>query len=113
MILVNLVYTVVTLANSGTNDIITLIMNNVFTASRGYGFASAMAWMYTIIISIILIGIFLFFIEREDARVRANRKRNRKEQKSLRKARKTIAKNDAKMERRAKKANQKKHHATI
>lgn len=113
MILVNLVYTVVTLANSGTNDIITLIMNNVFTASRGYGFASAMAWMYTIIISIILIGIFLFFIEREDARVRANRKRNRKEQKSLRKARKTIAKNDAKMARRAKKANQKKHQATI
>ena len=63
MILVNLIYTVVTLANSSSNDVITLIMDNVFNASRGYGFATAMAWMYAIIISLILIIIFLCFIE--------------------------------------------------
>ena len=109
MILVNLVYTVVTLANSGTNDVITLIMDNVFNASRGYGFATAMAWMYTIIISGILVIIFLCFIEREDKRVRQIRKRNKKEQKALRKARATIARNDAKMERRSKRAAKKQH----
>ena len=109
MILVNLVYTVVTLANSGTNDVITLIMENVFNASRGYGFATAMAWMYTIIISVILVIIFLCFIEREDKRVRQIRKRNKKEQKALRKARATIARNDAKMERRSKRAAKKQH----
>ena len=109
MILVNLVYTVVTLANSGTNDVITLIMDNVFNASRGYGFATAMAWMYTIIISVILVIIFLCFIEREDKRVRQIRKRNKKEQKALRKARATIARNDAKMERRSKRAAKKQH----
>lgn len=112
MILVNLVYTVVTLANSGTNDVITLIMDNVFNASRGYGFATAMAWMYTIIISLILVIIFLFFIEREDKRVRVIRKRNKKEKKALRKARATIARNDAKMERRNKKAAKKQSKAT-
>ncbi len=107
MILVNLIYTVVTLANSSSNDIITLIMSNVFNASRGYGFATAMAWMYAIIISVILIIIFLCFVERDDARVRANRKRYKREQKALRKARATIARNDAKMEKRARKAKQK------
>ena len=33
------------------NEIITLIYNNMFDARRGYGFASAMAWMYSFIIS--------------------------------------------------------------
>ena len=113
MILVNLVYTVVTLANSGTNDVITLIMDNVFNASRGYGFATAMAWMYTIIISVILVIIFLCFIEREDKRVRQIRKRNKKEQKALRKARATIARNDAKMERRNKKAAKKQRNTAV
>ncbi|MDD5985245.1 sugar ABC transporter permease [Turicibacter bilis] len=113
MILVNLVYTVVTLANSGTNDVITLIMDNVFNASRGYGFATAMAWMYTIIISLILIIIFLLFVEHEDKRVKAIRKRNKKEQKALRKARATIARNDAKMERRNKKAAKKQRNTAV
>lgn len=112
MILVNLIYTVVTLANSSSNDVITLIMDNVFNASRGYGFATAMAWMYAIIISLILIIIFLCFIEREDARVRANRKRYKREQKSIRKARVTIARNDAKLEKKARKAERKQRKLT-
>ena len=114
MILVNLVYTVVTLANSGTNDVITLIMDNVFNASRGYGFATAMAWMYTIIISLILIIIFLLFVEHEDKRVKAIRKRNKKEQKALRKARATIAREwMRKMERRNKKAAKKQRNTAV
>lgn len=112
MILVNLIYTVVTLANSSTNDVITLIMDNVFNASRGYGFATAMAWMYALIISVILVLIFLCFIEREDPRVRANRKRYKREQKSLKKARATIARNDAKMAKRSRKLERKKRKLT-
>ncbi|MGL4373040.1 MAG: carbohydrate ABC transporter permease, partial [Turicibacter sp.] len=103
IILINLIYTVVTLANSGTNDIITLIMDNVFNATRGYGFASAMAWMYTLIISIILIIVFLCFVEREDPRAKAVRKRLKQEQKTLSKARETITKNDIKMAKKTKK----------
>jgi len=99
IILVNLIYTVVTLSNSDTNDIITLIMLNIFSGNRGYGFATAMAWMYTVLVAIILLVIFSFFIEREDKRLKDVRKRNKKEQKLIRKARKTIARNEIKMER--------------
>lgn len=61
MILLNAIYTLVTLANSGQNNIINLIYNNMFSATRGYGFASAMAWMYAIVVLIILgvVGLLL------------------------------------------------------
>lgn len=68
IILVNLIYTLVALANSGQNPIINLIYANMFSATRGYGFASAMAWMYSIIISILLLIIFLIFRERKPRR---------------------------------------------
>lgn len=54
MILLNSIYTLVTLANSGQNSIINLIYSNMFSATRGYGFASAMAWMYSIVVVVIL-----------------------------------------------------------
>lgn len=61
MILLNAIYTLVTLANSGQNNIINLIYSNMFSATRGYGFASAMAWMYAIVVLVILgfIGLLL------------------------------------------------------
>ncbi|MFC4386739.1 carbohydrate ABC transporter permease [Gracilibacillus marinus] len=68
IILINMVYTLVALANSGQNPIINLIYSNMFNATRGYGFASAMAWMYAIIIGIMLIVIFLSFRERKSKR---------------------------------------------
>lgn len=68
IILVNLIYTLVALANSEQNPIISLIYANMFSATRGYGFASAMAWMYSIIISILLLIIFLIFRERKPRR---------------------------------------------
>jgi oligogalacturonide transport system permease protein len=65
IILLNLVYTLVSLANSNQNNIITLIYNNMFAATRGYGFASAMAWMYAVIVTILLLVIFLIFREKK------------------------------------------------
>lgn len=69
LILINLVYTLVSLANSGQNPIIDLIYANMFNATRGYGFASAMAWMYAVIISLMLILIFLLFREKKSKRI--------------------------------------------
>jgi ABC-type sugar transport system permease subunit len=66
MILLNAVYTVVSLANSDQNDVIQLIYSNMFAAMRGYGFASAMAWMYAIVVSFILIIVFVLLRERKD-----------------------------------------------
>lgn len=63
MIFLNAIYTLITLSNSDTNSIITLIYNNMFAATRGYGFASAMAWMYAVIV-LALVGV-IFFLFRE------------------------------------------------
>ncbi|WP_062052238.1 carbohydrate ABC transporter permease [Bacillus sp. JCM 19034] len=65
IILINFVYTLVTLANSNQNQIIQLIYSNMFSATRGYGFASAMAWMYAVIITILLVVIFFIFREKK------------------------------------------------
>jgi ABC-type sugar transport system permease subunit len=68
IILINLVYTLISLANSGQNPIIELIYSNMFNATRGYGFASAMAWMYAVIIALMLLVIFLVFREKKATR---------------------------------------------
>jgi oligogalacturonide transport system permease protein len=68
IILINFVYTLVSLANSGQNPIIDLIYANMFAATRGYGFASAMAWMYAVITCILLLIIFLVFKEKRPKR---------------------------------------------
>lgn len=61
LILLNTVYTLVTLTNSGENSIINLIYINMFSATRGYGFASAMAWMYAFVILLMLGAVLLIF----------------------------------------------------
>lgn len=61
LIMLNALYTLITLSNSGQNNIITLIYNNMFAATRGYGFASAMAWMYAVIILLMVGVIFILF----------------------------------------------------
>lgn len=68
IILINLIYTLVSLANSSQNMIINLIYTNMFSAMRGYGFASAMAWMYSVIIAIMLVITFLLFREKKSNR---------------------------------------------
>ena len=68
VILLNSVYTIVYLSNSDLNDVIILISNNILNPQRGYGFASAMAWMYTVIVSVLLIAAFLLLRERRRRR---------------------------------------------
>lgn len=98
MILLNAVYTVVTLANNEQNDIINLIMQNIFNSNRGYGFATAMAWMYTLIVAIILIIIALLFREGKDPGIKKAEKALKKQNKELKKIhkhQKAIAKQTA------------------
>lgn len=61
MIFLNAMYTLITLANSNDNNIINLIYVNMFSATRGYGFASAMAWMYALIVFAMVGVIYLLF----------------------------------------------------
>lgn len=61
LILLNAIYTLIILSNNGQNNIINLIYQNMFSATRGYGFASAMAWMYSIIV-LLMIGATFFLL---------------------------------------------------
>ena len=54
MILINSIYVTVFLATSELNEVIDLIRSNMLNASKGFGIASAMAWLYTICILVII-----------------------------------------------------------
>ena len=94
MILLNVVYTIVFISNNSSNPIITMIQDGMFsgTAEKGYGYAAAMAWLYSLII-ILLVGIFaLVLATRKDA--------YEKQVKLAKKARKKDIRNRKKIERR-------------
>lgn len=85
MILLNAVYTVVFMSNNEQNDIITLIYDMMFSVDGGYGYASAMAWMYSIIV-LFLIGIVAFLLTgRKDVYERRAKKYKRELRKQDRK----------------------------
>ena len=66
MILLNSIYTVVTLATGSTNPIIDLIYNATYAVTKGYSYAAAMTWMYTVIVAILLLITFLIIRERKE-----------------------------------------------
>lgn len=78
MILLNSIYTIVTLSNNGQNNIINLIYRNMFAAKRGYGFASAQAWMYAFIVLSIVGVVFLMFKETKPKKKKLNVKKTNK-----------------------------------
>ncbi len=94
MILLNVVYTVVFTSNNDQNPIIGLIEDSMFSGApgRGYGYAAAMAWMYSIVV-LLMVGLFaLLLMTRKDA--------YEKQVKRAKKAAKREARNRKKIERR-------------
>lgn len=59
MTLLNVVYTIIYLSNNEQNSIIETIKDAMFgtTGSKGYGYASAMAWLYAVIVTV-LVAVF-------------------------------------------------------
>lgn len=66
MILLNAMYTIVALAGASNNVIVDLIYTNMFSADRGYGIATAMAWLYTLAILLILGVVYLLLRDKSD-----------------------------------------------
>ena len=66
MILLNSIYTVVTLATNSTNPIIDLIYNANYAVTKGYSYAAAMTWMYTVVVAILLLITFLIVREKKE-----------------------------------------------
>jgi len=90
MILLNIVYTIVFISNNDQNSIITLIQNAMFsgTKEKGYGYASAMAWLYSVVV-LVLVGLFAaLFMSKKDVyekQVKKAKKAHKKEQRQLKK----------------------------
>jgi len=61
MILINSIYVTVFLATSELNEVIILIRSNMLDASKGFGIASAMAWIYTLCILVLILLCYLLF----------------------------------------------------
>jgi ABC-type sugar transport system permease subunit len=62
------VYTIVMLSTFSNNPILTRIRSMMFAAEGGYGYASAMSWIYFIIIGLILIVTVLIISPKERIR---------------------------------------------
>lgn len=77
MILLNAIYTIVTLATGGTNAIIQLIYDVSYAATKGISYGAAMSWIYTLIVAFILLIAFLLLREKSDKHVRYEQKRVR------------------------------------
>lgn len=91
MILLNTVYTVVFISNNDQNPIIELIKTSMFsgTKEKGYGYASAMAWLYTLVV-LLIVGLFaLILATRKDQYEKQVKKAKKAVKKELR-ARKKI-----------------------
>lgn len=94
MILLNVVYTVIFISSNSSNPIIGLIQTSMFsgTKEKGYGYAAAMAWLYTVVV-LLIVGFFaLLLMTRKDA--------YEKSVKRAKKAMKAEARNRKKIERR-------------
>lgn len=54
LIFVNVIYTIVLLATFSENDVIVSIKSNMFDSLTGYGMASAMSWIYMIVLALFI-----------------------------------------------------------
>ena len=68
MILLNVVYSIVFISGNEQNEIIGLIQNAMFsgTKEKGYGYASAMAWLYSLVVVLIVVIFAVLLMARRD-----------------------------------------------
>ena len=101
MILLNCIYTIIFVSSNDQNQLIGLIKSAMFsgTSEKGYGYASAMAWIYSLVV-LLLVGLFaLIFMTRKDHYERRAVKIDRQ----MRKERRKILKLERRQARHAKK----------
>lgn len=101
MILLNVVYTVIFMSNNEQNALIVLIYDTMLSATGGYGYASAMAWLYSVIESAIVIFFAVLIMGRKDVYERRAKKYQRelkKEKRLEKKIRKRGERNERKYE---------------
>jgi len=65
IILVSAIYTIVTLATFSNNPIIIFISRAMFDPNKGYGYASALAWIYFFVITIFLVLVTVLIVPKD------------------------------------------------
>lgn len=108
MILLNAVYSVIFLSSNEQNDLINMIESAMFsgTKEKGYGYASAMAWMYSVVVTLIVLLFFLLLGSKKDIYDRQVKRRKRamkKEARLVKKIERRGIRNAKKIERTRKK----------
>lgn len=105
MILLNTVYTIVFISNNSENPIIILIQESMFsgTKEKGYGYASAMAWLYSIVV-LLLVGIFALVLatrkDQYEKQVKRAKRARKKEIRNIKRIERRNRRNAKKIERR-------------
>lgn len=108
MILLNAVYTVIFLSGNEQNELINMIQAAMFsgTKEKGYGYASAMAWMYAIIVTLIVLLFFLLLGSKKDIydrQVKRAKRERKKEAKLVKRIERRGKRNVKKLEKARKK----------
>ncbi len=108
MILLNCVYTVVFISGNEQNEIINLIQAAMFsgTKEKGYGYASAMAWLYSLVVVLIVALFAGLLMARKDVyerQVKKAKKAMKKEKRMVKKIERRSARNAKKIEKARKK----------
>lgn len=104
MILLNAVYSVIFLSSNEQNVLITMIESAMFsgTKEKGYGYASAMAWMYSLVVALVVLLFFLLLGSKKDIydrQVKKRQKEMKKQERNLKKVERRGIKNARKLER--------------
>ena len=103
-LLLNSVYTIIFLSGNEQNELINMIESAMFsgTKEKGYGYASAMAWMYSIVVTLIVLIFFLLLGSKKDVYDRMVKRRQRemkKEERLVKKIERRGERNVKKLER--------------
>ncbi len=113
MILLNCIYTIVFISNNDQNAIIGLIKSAMFsgTSEKGYGYASAMAWVYSMIVVVLVVLFALLLMAKKDVYARQVKKA-KKEMKKEQRERRKIERRTIRYEKHMEKERNSKHHKT-
>ncbi len=99
MILLNAVYTIIFLSGNEQNTIIVTIRDTMF-GSQGYGYASAMAWVYALVVTLMTGLIALLLMNKKDQyakKVKLVKKEAKRQERMLKKAQQRGKKNAKKI----------------
>lgn len=99
MILLNVVYSIVYMSNNEQNSIINSVQSAMFMASKGYGYASSMAWVYSIVETLIVVIFAVILMTRKDVyqkQVKKAKKEAKKQARLLKKVQRREMKHEAK-----------------